>query len=119
MHLSFLNYAPYYTVLPSYHEGMANVMLESASTGRPVITTRVPGCRETFTEGITGIGCEAKSVESLENAVMSFLNLTHEEKEEMGRQGRKKMESEFDRNIILKAYQEEILATSEGPSQGI
>jgi len=107
--------ATHCTVLPSYHEGMANVMLESSSTGRPVITTRVPGCKETFNEGITGFGCEARSVESLENAILEFLGLSHEEKEEMGRQGRKKMESEFDRNIILKAYQEEIIAASEGP----
>ena len=35
-------------VLPSYHEGMSNVMLEAAATGRPVITTNVPGCRETY-----------------------------------------------------------------------
>lgn len=107
--------AAHCTVLPSYHEGMANVMLESSSTGRPVITTIVPGCKETFTEGVTGFGCEARSVESLDNAIAKFLKLPHEIKEEMGRQGRKKMESEFDRNIILKAYQEEILATSVGP----
>ncbi len=30
----------------SYHEGMSNVLLEAASTGRPVIATDVPGCRE-------------------------------------------------------------------------
>ena len=96
------------TVLPSYHEGTANVILESASTGRPVITTWVPGCKETFDEGITGIGCDAKSVDSLVNAMERFINLSHEEKATMGLAGRKKMEREYDRHIVINAYLEEI-----------
>jgi len=96
------------TVLPSYHEGKANVMLESASTGRPVITTRVPGCRETFDEGVTGIGCGAKSAASLEEAMEKFLTLTSEKRADMGRRGRAKMEKEYDRDIVVRAYREEI-----------
>ena len=34
-------------VHPSYHEGLSNVCLEAAACGRPVLTTDVPGCRET------------------------------------------------------------------------
>ena len=37
-------------VLPSYHEGMANTNLECASSGRPVITSNIPGCREAVLE---------------------------------------------------------------------
>lgn len=96
------------TVLPSYHEGTANVMLESASTGRPVITTRVPGCKETFDEGVTGFGCEAKSVDSLVEAMEKFLSLSHEEKERMGHAGREKMIREYDRQKVIDAYLEEI-----------
>lgn len=33
-------------VLPSYHEGMSNVLLEAAASGRPLITSDIPGCRE-------------------------------------------------------------------------
>lgn len=96
------------TVLPSYHEGMANVMLESSATGRPVVTTTVPGCIETFDEGITGFGCEAKSTESLLTALKKFLSQTHEEKVKMGANARQKMEREFDRQIVINAYNEEI-----------
>ncbi len=96
------------TVLPSYHEGLANVMLESASTGRPVITSRVPGCIETFDEGITGFGCDAKSAESLADAMEKFIILPYDEKVKMGIAGRKKVEKEFDRNIVINAYIEEI-----------
>ena len=96
------------TVLPSYHEGLANVMLESASTGRPVITTRVPGCLETFEEGITGLGCEPKSAESLKEAMEKFLSLSNEEKRQMGIKGREKIVLEFDRRFVVNAYMDEI-----------
>lgn len=95
-------------VLPSYHEGTANVMLEASSTGRPVITTRVPGCKETFDEGITGFGCEAKDTESLIKAMRQFLETPQEKRKAMGIAARHKMETEYDRNIVLKAYAEEI-----------
>lgn len=96
------------TVLPSYHEGLANVMLESASTGRPVITTRVPGCLETFDEAITGFGCDVKSTESLVEAVEKFIDLDFQEKKKMGLSAREKMEREFDRKIVIDAYVEEL-----------
>lgn len=96
------------TVLPSYHEGMANVLLESASTGRPVIASRIPGCIETFDEGITGIGFEARNARSLTEAMERFIQLPWKEKMEMGIQARNKMKHEFDRNIVIKAYLEEI-----------
>lgn len=111
---------PFYTachcaILPSYHEGMANVMLEASSTGRPVITTRVPGCQETFDEGMTGFGCEVKSTESLVEAMRKFLNLSQEDRKQMGLAARAKMEREYDRNIVLKAYKEEITARTVSP----
>lgn len=96
------------TVLPSYHEGMANVLLESASSARPVIATNVPGCRETFDDGVTGIECEAKSTQSLIDAIEKFLSLSHEEKEQMGKKGRIKMEKCFDRQIVVEAYIKQI-----------
>ena len=110
---------PFYTnchcaVLPSYHEGTANVMLEASSTGRPVITSRVPGCQETFDEGVTGFGCDVKSTESLVEAMRKFLSLSQEQRREMGFAARTKMKMEYDRNIVLEAYQEEIEINSKG-----
>ena len=92
------------TIMPSYHEGMSNVNLESAANGRPVITTDVPGCRETVDDGVTGFYCEAKSAESLMAAVERFIALPWDEKKKMGENGRKKVEKEFDRQIVVKAY---------------
>ncbi|MEG0378354.1 MAG: glycosyltransferase family 4 protein [Eubacterium sp.] len=77
---------------PSYHEGMANVLLEAAACGRPVLASIIPGCRETFDEGISGIGFEAKNVESLVQAIERFIALPYEAKKAMGITGRRKME---------------------------
>jgi glycosyltransferase involved in cell wall biosynthesis len=96
------------TILPSYHEGLANVLLESASSGRPVLASRVPGCIETFEDGLTGFGFEVRNVESLVEAISRFINIPYEQKREMGMAGRRKMENEFDRNIVINAYLNEI-----------
>lgn len=96
------------TVLPSYHEGTANVLLESAAMGRPVIATRVPGCRETYEESLTGLGCEARSAIDLTRAIKAFIALPQNEKAAMGLAGRKKMEAEFDRQKVIDAYYQEI-----------
>jgi galacturonosyltransferase len=95
-------------LLPSYHEGMANVLLEGAATGRPVLASRIPGCREAYDEGISGLGFEVKNVESLVEAILRFIELPYEKRRAMGLSGRMKMEQEFDRSIVVNAYMEEI-----------
>lgn len=92
------------TIMPSYHEGMSNVNLESAANGRPVITTNVPGCQETVDDGKTGYLIEARSAHSLIEAVEKFIALPYDQKELMGQNGRKKVEKEFDRQIVVEAY---------------
>jgi galacturonosyltransferase len=92
------------TILPSYHEGMSNVNLESAANGRPVITTDVSGCRETVDDGRTGFLVKVKNVYDLTLGVERFLNLPYGQKKQMGIEARMKVEREFDRNIIVKAY---------------
>lgn len=99
------------TILPSYHEGTANVLLESASSGRPILASRVPGCIETFDEDVSGFGFEVRSVDSLVQSIIKFINLPYEQKKAMGIAGRRKMENEFDRNIVINAYMDEINKT--------
>lgn len=101
-------YQSHAVIVPSYHEGMCNALLEAQSCGRPVITTRIPGCIETFDEGITGFGCEVRNAQSLIERVIEFIELSYQKKLEMGIAGRKKVEKEFDRNIVVNTYLEEI-----------
>jgi galacturonosyltransferase len=95
-------------VHPSYHEGMSNVLLEAAATGRPVLASDIPGCCEAFNEGSSGFGFEAKNDENLADALKKFIELPYAAKKRMGEAGRRKMEAEFDRNLVIKAYLEEI-----------
>lgn len=94
-------------VLPTYHEGMSNVLMEASATGRPVIATDISGCREIFEEGVTGFGCRPKDAESLVEALQRFLALSVEERAEMGRKAREKMEREFDRELVAVRYAKE------------
>lgn len=91
-------------VLPSYHEGMANVLLEASACARPVIASNVHGCYETFDEGITGFGFEIKNALSLKEAILKFTSLSFEQMRDMGIKAREKMEKEFDRNIVIEEY---------------
>ncbi|GHU70568.1 galacturonosyl transferase [Clostridia bacterium] len=95
-------------VLPSYHEGMSNVLLEAAAIARPVIASDIPGCKETFTEGVSGISCEPRNTKSLLCAIEQFISLPHYAKREMGLAGRRLVERKFDRVGVVNAYLEEI-----------
>ena len=99
-------------VLPSYHEGTSNVLLEASATGRPVIATTVPGCKETFVEGVTGFGCEVRNAESLAVAMKRFITTKQEKRINMGKEAREKMKKEYDRNIVIEAYKEELTLIS-------
>ncbi len=95
-------------VHPSYHEGMANVLLEAAATGRPVLASRIPGCQETFEEGVTGLGFEPRNSDDLCRAVEEFIGLSYERRKEMGLEGRLKMERDLDRKRVVQEYLDEL-----------
>ncbi len=97
---------PYYTladcvILPSYHEGMSNVLLEAAAVGRPVITSDIPGCREAVDPGQSGFLVAVKDSDSLYRTMKHFLSLSTEARAQLGRCGRKKMEREFRKEDII------------------
>lgn len=95
------------TIQPSYYpEGMSNVILEAAASGRPVITTDHPGCREGVDDAETGYIIPIKDTNSLVKAIEKVLTMTLEDRKNMGLRGRSKMEREFDREIVTNAYLE-------------
>lgn len=98
----------------SYHEGMSNVLLEAAACGRPVLATNVPGCADTFDEGISGFGFKVKNVDAIVEVVKKFILLPYEKKAQMGANGRKKVEQEFDRQIVVSKYLSTITEITKG-----
>ncbi|MBE6287653.1 MAG: glycosyltransferase family 4 protein [Mediterranea massiliensis] len=93
---------------PSYYpEGMSNVLLEACAAGRPVITTNRPGCGEIVENGKTGFIVKQQDKEDVIKTVRMFLNMSYEARLTMGLEARKKVEREFDRNIVVNAYIEE------------
>lgn len=101
--------ASHATIHPStYGEGMSNVLLESASSGKPIISTDNPGCQETFIDGETGFIYHGGDVDALCNQIKKFLALPNEERKSMGEKGREYIKSNFSRDIVIRAYLEKI-----------
>lgn len=88
-------------VLPSYHEGMSNVLLEAAASGRPLITSNIPGCREAVKDGISGFLCECKNTDALLEAMMRVIMLSADKRAQMGCAGRKLMEETFGKEKVV------------------
>lgn len=88
-------------VLPSYHEGMSNVLLEAAASGRPLITSDIPGCREAVEDGVSGYLCPAKDADALYEAMRRFVALPVEQRSQMGRCGRERMEQQFSKTAVV------------------
>lgn len=87
-----------------YNEGLSRVLMEGLAMRKPIITTDIPGCKETVDDGINGFLCEPQSVDSLVSALNKFLLLTLDERREMGAKGRIKAENEFDIADVIKIY---------------
>lgn len=88
-------------VLPSYHEGMANTLLEAGAMGRPLITSNIHGCLEAVEEGRNGYLSEIKNVKKLLEQMEKFLELSYEEKKEMGQASREVVQERFDKKKVV------------------
>jgi glycosyltransferase involved in cell wall biosynthesis len=100
-------------VLPSYREGMPRTVLEAMATGRPVITTDAPGCRETIFHskdqpvatsdenviGVNGVMVPVRSVGGLARAMCWLVENKHRAAE-MGIEGRRLAETHFEAHAV-------------------
>lgn len=95
-------------IQPSHHEGMSNVILEAAASGRPCIVSDISGCREGIRDGETGFLFRVKDSEDLYAKIHTFVALPRERRAEMGKHARQYMESHFDRQLVIQHYVKEI-----------
>lgn len=97
------------TILPSHGgEGVPNVLLESAAVGRVCIGSKINGTMDVIDDGKTGFLFNTGDADDLARQIEKFILLSNEEKAIMGVAGRKKVEREFDRKIVIDAYLREV-----------
>ncbi|MBO6197389.1 MAG: glycosyltransferase family 4 protein [Butyrivibrio sp.] len=95
-------------VHPSYHEGMSNVLMEAAATGRPVIASDISGCREIVDAEKSGFLVRPRDAKDLISALERFTELDTDQRRAMGEAARRYVEQKFDRRSIILTYIEEI-----------
>ena len=95
-------------ILPSYREGLSNVLLEAMSMKLPVLASNVPGCKDLVINN-NGFLFEPKSEESIYNALKKFASLSKREIIDMGENGRELVEKKYDFRLLLKIYQKDII----------
>ena len=88
-------------ILPSYHEGMSNTLLESAAMGRPIIASNIHGCMEAVIDGKSGFLCNVKDSNDLYLKIKQFVDLSYITKTKMGHVARKHMEKVFDKRKVV------------------
>ncbi len=98
----------------TYGEGMSNVLLENASSGRYIITTDNPGCRETVVDGVSGQIYHGGDVDALVEKIEAFLAMPNEQRKAMGEAGREHVANNFSREIVVRAYKEKIANVLKG-----
>jgi glycosyltransferase involved in cell wall biosynthesis len=89
-------------VLPSYHEGTPRSVLEAMATGRAIITTDVPGCRETVIDGENGFLVPVKNGERLGEAMLRFV-VDPALVQSFGERSRRIAEDRYDARLVATA----------------
>lgn len=92
-------------VLPSYREGTPRSVLEAMAMGRPVITTDVPGCRETVENGVNGFLVPVRNPVALAKAISQLLDDPHQA-ERMGDAGYNLVARKFDVHLVNRQIME-------------
>lgn len=97
-------------VLPSYREGTPRTLLEAASSSKPIVATDVPGCHNVVIDNYNGLLCKLKDVDDLALKMEQMILLDDNTIKKFGENGRKKIEFEFDENLVISKYLQEILS---------
>lgn len=86
--------------LPSYREGLPKVLLEACASGRPIVTTDVPGCREVVRDGVNGLLVPVRDARAVAAALRTLID-SGNLREEMGAKGREIVLEEFSEEKVV------------------
>ena len=91
-------------VLPSYREGTSKVLLEALASGKPLVATDVPGCRETIIAGENGFLCQSQNSQSLADSMQKMLDMPAEKQKDFAVKSREIAERTFDERLVWNQY---------------
>jgi glycosyltransferase involved in cell wall biosynthesis len=92
--------------LPSYREGLPKALIEACASGRAIVATDVPGCRDVVTHQVNGLLVRPRDAHALAEALQQLLS-DPALRIEMGAAGRRKAETEFDVTAVVRATLQE------------
>lgn len=104
-------------VLPSYREGTPKTLLEAAALGKPIITTNVPGCKETVIDGENGYLCAVRNAPDLAAKMEQLYLLPAAELQAMGLASRRLAVTKFDEQFVIDKYLAAIHAVGLTPAK--
>ena len=87
--------------LPSYREGIPRTLIEAAASGRAIVTTDVPGCREVVRHEINGLLVPAKDFRALADS-LAYLIANPQVRKKMGLAGRMIVQEHFSTDRIVR-----------------
>jgi len=93
-------------VLPSYREGTPRTLLEAASSSKPIIATDVPGCNHVVVNQYNGLLCKLKDADDLADKMKQMAAMDDRALEQLGLNGRAKIEAEYDESLVINKYLE-------------
>ena len=91
-------------VLTSLTEGVSLTLLEAMGVGLPVVATTVGGNPEVVVDGETGLLVPPGSPEAVTEALCRVIE-GHDMGPDMGRAGRRRVETEFDLDVVVRKYE--------------
>jgi glycosyltransferase involved in cell wall biosynthesis len=95
-------------VLPSYREGTPRTLLEAASSSKPIVATDVPGCHHVVENNYNGLLCKIKNADDLASKMEQMIAFDDATLKKFGENGRRKIEFEFDEELVIAKYLNEI-----------
>ena len=91
-------------VLPSYREGTPRTLLEAASAAKPIVTTKVAGCKHVVEDEVNGFLCKERDAEDLALKMEKMYRLNSPALQTLGRNSRKIAVEKFDEKLVIDRY---------------